>query len=153
MVVTHIHKHASFDPLYRGARLLTADTSQAYGALWLVRGRAGAAGGSAVSGNERLTADTAKPRRQTAALGVYRAQSVRSLPDGTVDGFRSGVRLERGVKLQRGLSHSTPAWPATTITSSSCWSSVTAVRNTADSRREAGRGEALCWFQGLSLNL
>lgn len=64
----------------------------------------------------------------------------------------AGERRKAEVKA-RGLSHTQPAWPATTITSSSCWSSGTAVRDAGDAGREAGRGEALWGFECLIFKL
>lgn len=149
-----------FYPLYLDhldAGLLTTVMSYGVGALWLVCGRAAAAGGgSAVSGNERLTADTAKPRRQTRCFWLLSGWNCPLLPGRDVRRLpakrSAGERREAEVKA-RGLSHTPPAWPATTITSSNCWSSVTAVRDSADVWREAGRGEALWGFQCFILKL
>lgn len=107
--------------------------------------------GSGVSGclqrRERI-ADAAKPREKRRRLGGLTVSSIgsgRFLSYLGAGGFfftsRGGRTANRAKKRHKaGVSHQLPAWPGTTITSSSCSSSVTAVSE----RRGCGTGSGPC---------
>lgn len=105
--------------------------------------------GSGVSGclqrRERI-ADAVKPRekrRRLRWLTVSILRSVRFLSHFGAGGFffknrgdRKANRAKRGTR--RGRANQLPAWPGTTITSSSCSSSVTAVSRRRGCRTGSG---------------